>query len=94
MVDPVEELFQVDIHDDGGIRTQQALRPFHRLMCRALHQAGCLGERSVPVARSACIAACRIQAVEHRRMPSSRTPPDAFGISTPHRLRPALPPRE
>jgi site-specific DNA recombinase len=32
MVDPVEELFQVDVHHDAVTGRDQRLRPSHRLM--------------------------------------------------------------
>lgn len=69
MVDPVEELFQVDIHDDSMPGRDIPLRPFHRLMCRAPRPEAeaRLGERFVPVRLQHLHHRLLDEAVEHRR---------------------------
>src|SRR5277367_3290289 len=69
VVDPVEELFQIDIHHDGVAGRDICLRPFHRLMCRAPRPEAeaRLGERSVPVRLQHLHHRLLDQAVEHRR---------------------------
>lgn len=69
MVDPVEELFQVDVHDDGVPRRNIRLRLLHRLMRRVLRPEAVarLGERSVPVSLQHLHHRLLRQAVEHRR---------------------------
>jgi len=67
--DPVEELFQVDVHNNGVPGRDIRLRPFHRLMRRAPRpQAEArLGERSVPLRLQHLHHRLLDEAVEHRR---------------------------
>src|SRR5665213_427145 len=90
MVDPVEELFQVDIHDDGVSGRNIRLRPLHRLMRRALRPEAeaRLRERRVPAGLQHLHYRLLDQAVEHRR--NAEQPHAARRLRylyAPHRLR-------
>ncbi|MGY4623878.1 hypothetical protein ACVWY3_001634 [Bradyrhizobium sp. USDA 4486] len=69
VVDPVEELFQIDVDDDGVTGCDVGLRPFHRLMRRAgrPEAEARLGERSVPICLQHLHHRLLDEAVEHRR---------------------------
>jgi site-specific DNA recombinase len=69
VVNPVEELLQVDIHDDGVSGHNIRLRPLHRLMRRALRPEAeaRLGERRVPIGLQHLHHRLLDQAVEHGR---------------------------
>ena len=90
MVDPVEELLQVDIHHGVVAGRDQLLRPRHRLMRRAPRPKAeaCLGERSIPVGLQHLHDRLLDQAVEHRR--DAERPSAARHLRylhPPHRLR-------
>ncbi|MGF6433309.1 hypothetical protein ABIE91_008529 [Bradyrhizobium elkanii] len=90
VVDPVEELFQVDVHDDGVPGRDIRLRPFHRLMRRAgrPEAEARLGERPIPIRLQHLHHRLLDDAVEHRR--DAERPQAARRLrylDPPHRLR-------
>src|SRR5262249_24083446 len=90
VVDPVEELLQVDVHHHGVPGRDIRLRPLHRLMCRVLRSEAeaRLGERPVPVSLQHLHDRLLDEAVEHRR--DAERPHAARCLRylyPPHRLR-------
>jgi site-specific DNA recombinase len=69
VIDPVEELLQVDIYNDGVTGRDIGLRLLHRLMRRAPRPKAKahLGERSVPVRLQHLHHRLLDEAVKHRR---------------------------
>ena len=69
VVDPVEELFQVDVHHGAVTGRDQLLRPRYGLMRRAPRPEAeaCLGERWVPIGLQHLHRHLLDEAIEHRR---------------------------
>jgi site-specific DNA recombinase len=84
VVDPVKELFQVDIHYPAVSRCDVLLCPRHRLMRGATgtEAEARLGERRVPVRLQRLQHRLLDEAIEHRRDTEGANAPAGFGIST------------
>ena len=90
VVDPIEELLQVDIHHDVVAGRNVRLRPLHRLMRRAPRPKAeaRLGERPVPVGLQHLHHRLLDEAVEHRRNPERSFAARCLRyLHPPHRLR-------
>jgi len=90
VVDPVEELFQVEVHHKAVPGRDVLLRPLYGLMRRARRPEAeaCLGERSIPVRLQHLHRRLLDEAVEHRR--DAERPHAARRLRylhPPHRLR-------
>ena len=94
VIDSIEELLQVDVHDPAMARGNMLLRARHRLMGRAVRPEAeaVLGERRVPVHLQDLQHRLLDKAVEYRRNTELADTAARFrDLDTPHRLRPVSP---